>query len=159
DFRLRSLYGIAEDWPISYDDLEPYYGRAERALGVAGIPDDPWASPRSTPFPLPAFPSSYSDGLFAPACRTLGIAMHSLPQARTSVACGRRAQCRACSTCRVCPTGAKASIDLTHIPAAEATGNARFVTEATVLRLEVDGSTGISAAVYARPDKVEQRVT
>ena len=56
DFRLRSLHGIADDWPISYADLEPYYARAEQALGVAGAADDPWASPRSTPFPLPAVP-------------------------------------------------------------------------------------------------------
>ena len=91
DFRLRSLHGIADDWPISYQDLEPYYVRAEQALGVAGAADDPWASPRSTPFPLPAFPFSYSDGLFAPACRSLGIALHSLPQARNSVAYGGRA--------------------------------------------------------------------
>ena len=46
DFRLRSLYGIGEDWPISYEDLEPYYRAAESALGVAGTSDDPWASPR-----------------------------------------------------------------------------------------------------------------
>ena len=140
DFRLRSLYGIADDWPISYRDLEPYYARAETALGVAGISDDPWASPRSTPFPLPPFPLSYSDQLFAPACRSLGIAFHHLPQARNSVAYGGRPQCQACGTCHVCPTGAKASIDLIQIPEAEATGNARVIPEATVLRLEVDGS-------------------
>ena len=136
DFRLRSLYGIADDWPISYQDLEPYYATAEQALGVAGAADEPWASPRSTPFPLPPFPFSHSDGLFAPACRHLGVAFHHLPQARNSLAYGGRPQCRACSTCHVCPTGAKASIDLTHIPEAEATGNARIITEATVLRLE-----------------------
>jgi choline dehydrogenase-like flavoprotein len=48
DFRMRSLHGVAEDWPISYEEIEPYYGKAERALGVAGTPDDPWASARST---------------------------------------------------------------------------------------------------------------
>jgi choline dehydrogenase-like flavoprotein len=159
DFRLRSLHGIAEDWPISYQDLEPYYARAEQSLGVAGTPDDPWASPRSTPFPLPPFPFSTSDVLFAGACRPLSIALHHLPQARNSLAYGGRAQCRACSTCHVCPTGAKASIDLTHVPEAEATGNVRIITEATVLKLETDGSGGVSAAVYARPDKVEQRVS
>jgi choline dehydrogenase-like flavoprotein len=158
DFRLRSLYGIAGDWPISYQDVEPYYARAEQALGVAGAADDPWASPRSTPFPLPPFPFSYSDRLFEPACRSLGIAFHHLPQARNSVAYGGRPQCQACGTCHVCPTGAKASIDLTHIPEAEATGNVRVLTEATVLRLEVEGSGQVSAAVYARPDKVEQRL-
>lgn len=159
DFQLRSLYGVADDWPIAYPDLEPYYRRAEQALGVAGLADDPWASPRSTPFPLPPFPFSYSDGLFAPACRSLGIALHSLPQARNSVPYGGRSQCRACATCQVCPTGAKASTDLTHIPAAEATGKARILTEATVQRLEADSSGLVSAAVYAGPDKVERGVT
>ena len=159
DFRLRSLYGIADDWPISYSELELYYGRAEQALGVAGAADDPWASARSTPYPLPAFPFSYSDGLFAPACRSLGIALHSLPQARNSIAYGGRPQCQACSTCHVCPTGAKASIDLTHMPDAEATGNVTILTDATVLRLETDRAGEVSAAVYARPDKVAQRVT
>src|SRR5574341_938354 len=159
DFRLRSRYGIADDWPIGYRDLEPYYGRAEQELGVAGAGDDPFASARSTPFPLPPFPFSYSDGLFVRACGPLGIALHSLPQARNSVAYGGRSQCRACSTCYVCPTGAKASTDLTHVPAAESTGNARVLTEATVLRLEVDLAGEVSAAVYAHPDRTERRLT
>ncbi len=158
DLRLRSLHGIADDWPIGYADLEPYYGRAETALGVAGLSDDPSTSPRSAPFPLPAFPFSYSDGLFSRACGTLGIGFHHLPQARNSVAYGGRAQCQACATCHVCPTGAKASIDLTHAPAAEATGNVRILSEATVLRLEVDRSGGVATAVYAQPDRVERRL-
>src|SRR5438445_3717821 len=159
DFRLRSLYGIADDWPISYQDLEPYYAGAENALGVAGAADDPWASPRSTPFPLPPFPFSYTDRLFAPACRSLGIAFHHMPQARNSVDYGGRPQCRACGTCHVCPTGAKASVDLTHIPQAEATGNALVLTGATVLRLDVDRSGQASPAVYPQPDKAEPPLT
>jgi choline dehydrogenase-like flavoprotein len=159
DFRLRSLHGIADDWPITYQDLEPYYGLAERALGVAGAADDPWASPRSTAFPLPPFPFSFSDGVFSRACRSADITMHSLPQARNSIPYGGRSQCQACGTCHVCPTGAKASTDLTHIPAAEATGKARVLAESTVLRLEVNAEGQVRAAVYARPDKVEQRVT
>jgi choline dehydrogenase-like flavoprotein len=159
DFRLRSLYGIADDWPISYQALEPYYAAAERALGVAGAMDEPWGASRSGPFPLPPFPFSYSDGLFAPACRQLGVALHHLPQARNSQAYAGRPQCRACGTCHVCPTGAKASVDLTHIPDAEATGNARILTDATVLRLDLARSGEVSAAVYGRPDKVERRLT
>src|SRR5262245_55770500 len=157
DFRLRALYGIAEDWPITYQDLEPYYASAEQALGVAGAMDEPWA-PRSGPFPLPAFPFSYSDGLFAPACRELGVALHHLPQARNSRAHAGRPQCRACGTCHVCPTGAKASVDLTHIPEAEATGNARILTDTTVLRLDLDQSGKVGAVVYAGLDKVERRL-
>ena len=159
DFRSRSLYGIGDDWPITYADLEADYGSAERALGVAGADDDGFASPRTTAYPLPPFPFSYSDGLFAPACATLGVALQHLPQARNSVPYGGRARCSACATCLVCPTGAKASIDLTHIPQAEATGNAEIRPEATVLRLEVDPSGRVSAAVYAGRDRIERRLT
>jgi choline dehydrogenase-like flavoprotein len=159
DFRLRTLYGVGEDWPISYEELEPYYGLAERALGVAGAIDEPYASPRSAPFPLPPFAFSYSDTLFGHACENLGIGLHHLPQARNSVPYAGRAQCRACSTCAVCPTGAKASTDLTHIPEAEATGNVRVITDATVLMLELDRSGAVSAAIYAGPGRARQRVT
>jgi glucose dehydrogenase len=159
DFRLRSLHGIADDWPISYADLAPYYDAAEKALGVAGTTDDPAASPRSTPFPLPPFAFSHSDRLFAPACSTLGIAFSHLPQARNSVPYAGRPQCSACATCQVCPTGAKASIDLTHLPAAETTGHARILPKATVLRLETDSSGLVSAATYAEGDRSERRVT
>src|SRR5204862_53637 len=81
--------------------------------------------------------------------RQAGVALHRLPQARNSQPYGGRSQCRACGTCFVCPTGAKASIDLTHVPAAEATGNARVIAEATVLRLELDQSGVVRTAIYA----------
>jgi choline dehydrogenase-like flavoprotein len=158
DFRLRSLYGVADDWPIAYQDLERHYGAAERSLGVAGAADEPLASPRSAPFPLPPFAFSHSDGRFAAACRTLGIGFHHLPQARNSQAYGGRAQCRACSTCAVCPTGAKVSTDLTHVPEAEATGHAQVVTEATVRRLVLGDSGEVRSAVYAGLDRVERRL-
>jgi choline dehydrogenase-like flavoprotein len=159
DFRLRSLYGIGEDWPISYDGLETYYSRAEKALGVAGIADDPWASPRSAPFPLPAFAHSYSDGFFAKACDRLEIAFNHLPQARNSIPYGNRSECRACGTCHVCPTGAKATIELTHIPQAEATGNAQVITDVTALRLQTENTRRVSSVIYAGHDKRQHRIS
>jgi glucose dehydrogenase len=159
DFWARSRHGIGDDWPIAYADLEADYGAAERALGVAGRDDPRFVSPRSGGYPLPPFPFSYSDGLFAPACASLGIALEPLPQARNSVAYGGRPRCTACATCAVCPTGAKASIDLTHLPQAEATGKADIRAEATALRLEADPAGRVTAAVYAGRDRVERRVT
>ncbi|MEZ5863730.1 MAG: NAD(P)-binding protein [Geminicoccaceae bacterium] len=51
DFRMRTDYGgVAEDWPIGYAELEPYYDEAERMWGVAGDPDYTWGAPRTTPF-------------------------------------------------------------------------------------------------------------
>src|SRR5262249_1986474 len=127
DFRTRSQYGVGEDWPIAYTDLEAYYVRAERALGGAGGTDDPWGPPRSAEFPLPAFPFSHTDRVFADACREVGVRLHHLPQARNSVPYDGRSACRACATCDACPTGAKASVDLTHIARAEATGRLTLV--------------------------------
>ncbi len=158
DFRLHTLYGVGADWPISYDELEPFYAKAETALGVAGISDDPWASPRSTPFPLPAFEPSYSDSFFAKACSNLGIAFTKLPQARNSIPYRNRAGCAACGVCYACPTGAKASTELTHIPQAEATGKVRVITGATVLRIETDGGKKVSEVLWADRDKKEQRL-
>lgn len=159
DFRLRALHGIAEDWPLSYDEIEAYYSRAEEALGVAGVADDPWASPRSRPFPLPPFALSHSDGIFARACRSLDVTLHHLPQARNSRPYDGRAACQACGTCAVCPTGAKASVDLTHIARAEASGRARVVTDTSVVRLEVDGSGQVAAALVASPGRSPERLT
>jgi choline dehydrogenase-like flavoprotein len=155
---MHSLYGVAQDWPISYEKLEPYYGRAEKALGVAGAADDPLASPRSTAYPLPAFPHSYSDGFFRKDCDTLGIAIHHLPQARNSLPYGNRSQCRACGTCHVCPTGAKATTELTHIAQAGKTANARVITDVTVLRLELHDSQRVRSVIYAGHDRREHRL-
>ena len=159
DFRLRRLYGVTEDWPIGSDDLEPYYGKAERALGIAGASDDPWASPRSTPYPLPPFPFSFSDQLFARGGQELGVQLHHLPQARNSVAYGGRSRCLACSICVACPTGAKASTDMTHLARAEATGRVRVVTDTAVLRLEVDRTRRVRSVVYAGHDRRVRRLT
>jgi len=155
DFRLRTRHGVADDWPISYETLEPYYARAERALGVAGVADDPWASPRSAAFPLPAFPLSYSDQLLARAVRRLDVAVHHLPQARNSIAYDSRPPCSACSTCHACPTGAKASVDLTHVHPAEATGRLRVLPDTAVLRLETDAGGRVARALCAGRDRRE----
>ena len=48
DFRMRSKYGVGIDWPIGYDELENYYAKSERFIGVAADDDNPFSSPRST---------------------------------------------------------------------------------------------------------------
>ena len=145
-------------WPISYDDLRPYYAAAEAALGVAGDADNPFAPPRETPFPLPGFPPSYSDSLFADACERLGIAMHSVPNARNSEPYDDRGPCVGYGTCQpVCPSGAKYDASV-HIEDAEARG-ARVLDRAPVQRLETDGSGRVTAARYATPDGSDHRQT
>ncbi|MFC7077926.1 GMC family oxidoreductase [Haloarcula halophila] len=143
-------------WPISYDDLRPYYAEAEQAMGVAGDADNPFAPSRETPYPMPGFPPSYSDSLFADACESLGIATHSVPNARNSETYDGRSQCVGYGTCQpVCPSGAKYDASV-HARDAEAAG-ARIVDRAPVQRLETDGEGGVTAAVYATPDGTEHR--
>jgi choline dehydrogenase-like flavoprotein len=143
-------------WPIGYDDLRPYYVDAERALGVAGDADNPFAPARDNPFPLPGFPPSYSDSLFAEACEALGITTHSVPNARNSEGYDGRSACVGYGTCQpVCPSGAKYDASV-HIQDAEAAG-ARVVDRVPVQRLETDGDGRVSAAVYATPDGTEHR--
>ncbi|MFW5911299.1 MAG: GMC family oxidoreductase [Halolamina sp.] len=157
DFRLDSSIGVAEDWPISYEDLRPYYAAAEAAFGVAGASDNPFEPPREEPHPLPAFPPSYSDSLFAEACEQLGITTHSVPNARNSESVDGESACVGYGTCRpVCPSGAK--YDATrHVDSAQDEG-ARVVDEVPVQRLEHDADgEQVTAAVYVTPDGEEHR--
>jgi choline dehydrogenase-like flavoprotein len=158
DFELRSRHGVGADWPIDYDDLRPYYAAAEREFGVAGALDNPFAPPREEPFPLPAFPPSHSDAIFAEACERLGIATHSVPNARNPEPYDGRPACQGYGTCKpVCPSGAKYTAE-SHVRRAEAAG-ARVIDRAPVQRLVHDAAGDrVDAAVYAIPDGTRHRV-
>jgi choline dehydrogenase-like flavoprotein len=152
DFERRTRDGIGADWPLSYGDLRPYYARAERELGVAGAADNPFGPPREQPTPLPAFPPSYSDAIFAEACERLGVTTHSVPNARNSESYDGRSACVGYGTCQpVCPSGAKYDAS-THAEKAEREG-ARVIDRAPVQRLPTDRSgTRVERAIYATPD-------
>ena len=155
DFKMRSTFGLADDWPIGYDDLEPYYGQAEVEIGVAGAPDNPFAEYRSTPYPMPPIPFSYADRVLKRTTDALGIEFHHTPQARNSVPYDGRSECLSCALCEVCPINARATFDVTHAQPAEQTGRARFITDATALRIEVDERGRAKRVVYAGLDRVE----
>ena len=159
DFRRETVDGVGADWPLSYGDLRSFYADAEAAMGVAGSSDNPFAPPREEPFPLPGFEPSYSDSLFAEACERLGVATHTVPNARNSEPNDGRSACAGYGTCKpVCPSGAKYSADHTADAAVEA--GARIIDRAPVQRLvpSRDGSR-VEAAVYATPDGTEYRQT
>jgi len=157
DFNSASERGVGVDWPIEYADLRPYYAAAERELGVAGAADNPYAPPREEPYPMPPFEPSYSDSLFAEACESLGIDMHSVPNARNSEPYDGRSPCVGYGTCQpVCPSGAK--YDATVHADRAASKGATVIDRAPVQRLEHDAN-AVTAAVYATPDGAEHRQT
>jgi choline dehydrogenase-like flavoprotein len=159
DFRMQSEYGVGVDWPIDYADLRPYYAEAERELGVAGAADNPHGPPREEPYPLPAFPPSYSDSIFAEACEALGVDMHSVGNARNSEPHDGAGPCVGFGTCKpVCPSGAKYTAER-HVDSATGRG-VRLLDRVPVQRLEHDDAgERLTAAVYVAPDGTEHRQT
>lgn len=152
DFRVRSLYGLGEDWPFTYDDLDPFYQEAEERMGIAGEQGPAALDPRGKPYPLPPLPINYNLAQLQQWATSAGIATWSTPSAKNSVAHAGRAQCQRCDTCYpVCPTGAKYSPDFTWqaLPANRVT----LLTETLIRRVEADPRTGrITHATGNRTD-------
>jgi glucose dehydrogenase len=157
DFRMRSRYGIASDWPVGYDELEPYYCQAERFLGVSGAQDNRYAAPRSQPFPMAPFPMNDTDLLVKEACGRLGIPLHSVPVARNSEPYEGRSACTYYAACRACPIGAMYGSDRT-VNRLRESPRFRLVTEAEAQRVEVDGERRAKRVVYLDADGREQAV-
>jgi choline dehydrogenase-like flavoprotein len=107
DFSTRTKFGVGQDWPISYADIEPHYCRAEELLGIAGDNDLARFMPRSRPFPQPMHVMSDPDKLFRKAYPEHFFGM---PSARASVATDTRPRCCASGVCNVCPVGAKTTV-------------------------------------------------
>lgn len=156
DFRLRSRFGVGLDWPLSYDDLEPWYCEAERELGVAGDPNADLDAPRSKPYPLPPMPLSYLDQRVAAALAGTPYTVQPTPQARNSQRYDNRPACCGSSSCiPICPIQAKYDAT-THVAQAERAG-AELVAEAVVSHLEVGPDGRIAALLVKRPDGSEER--
>ena len=137
DLRVRSLYGFGRDWPIGYAELEPWLVRAEHEVGVAGNDDNPYASPRSVPFPMPGHAFSYFDReIFGPALGRLGITGHSCARAVPTQPYGGRSECLACRACKFCPSGARYSPDRVHLRMIEGQENVTILTGVSLRRLE-----------------------
>jgi choline dehydrogenase-like flavoprotein len=105
DFELGSRYGVGEDWPLSYDDLESYYCSVEEIMLVSGPDDSPM--PRSRPFPLPPHRLSDPDTLLK---KRFPNGWFAASTARASVPTGQRGVCCSTGACDLCPVDAKFTI-------------------------------------------------
>ena len=114
DLRLKSMYGLATDWPVAWDELERYYVEAERALNVAGEPSPYPEDRRSGPYPQPAVPLSYNLQVLKAWAEQSGLKFNALPMARNLTPADGRGSCCVFDTCGdVCPSGARYSPDFT----------------------------------------------
>ncbi|SMF09996.1 GMC family oxidoreductase [Pseudogulbenkiania subflava] len=144
DFRNKSTYGHVDganllDWPIGYDDLEPYYFRAEKKMGVAG----------SAASGLPLLPENNHYKVIAAGARKVGYKQIVRPMAINSQAYDGRPGCQQLGFCmQGCKMTAKWSTLYTEIPKALETGRVELRPQSMVLKIEHDKTGKVSGVVY-----------
>jgi len=153
DFNEASVHGPIEgtgftDWPITYDDLEPYYTKVDWEIGVSGVPG-PFDARRSKPYPMPPLPVKSSGVLMDRAAQKLGLHSQPAPMAINSQYYNGRPACQHCGFCLffMCEFRSKSTAMATMLPVAEATGRCEIRPDSYVARVEVgrDGrATGVS---------------
>jgi gluconate 2-dehydrogenase alpha chain len=146
DFRLASELGPVDgadvaDWPVAYDEMEPYYGEAERMIGVAGDhTGNPFAAWRSGPYPMPPGPDMYVATLTGPAAERLGYHPYRAPTGANSVPYDGRPACNNCGFCSFygCPIEAKGD-PVGMLRRALRTGRCEVRPESIAVEVLVDG--------------------
>ena len=156
DFSLRSAFGpvegaSVEDWPLSYDELEPYYTEAERLIGVAGDGSaNPFAAWRSGPYPMPPGAPMYGATLSARAASRLGLHPYAAPTAANSIPYDGRPACNNCGFCAFfgCPIHAKGD-PVAMLQRALASGRAELLAETFAARIVTRGRRATGVEVVA----------
>lgn len=160
DFRMQSLYGQSVDWPISYDELEPYYCEAEVEMGVSGggaLAGD-YGSPRSMPYPMDVLPLPYAFERLRQRYQSVGLELLPGPQARNSTTYDDRPACCGNNNCMpICPIGAQYNGSMS-VRRAQGLG-LNLISNAVVFKLETGEGNRIVAAHFIDQNKEVHRVT
>jgi choline dehydrogenase-like flavoprotein len=148
---IQHAEGVSPPWPIDYDEIEPYYGEAERLYGVHGRrgadPSEPW---RSAPYPFDEVPHEPAIQKLADDLARQGLRPFSMPAAVDMQAGGRCVRCRTCDGFP-CLVDAKGDADVAAIRPAVQQGRVRLLTRTRVVRLETaTGGQSVAAAVGVR---------
>jgi choline dehydrogenase-like flavoprotein len=152
-FNIQSRYGFGVDLPISYEDLAPYYAKAEQWLGVAGTPGNPF-KPQRESFPTPGHDLSTKTQWVKRGSDKLGWSLLPNTLALPSRSYDGRSPCRYSGMCvKGCPFGAKSSVDLAVLPQGLKTGRVEVLDNARVLELETDSRGDISAVIFIKSGK------
>lgn len=147
DFKPRQRDGLGFDWPISYDDISPYYDKAERFIGVTGSIEGIRSAPDGI-FQPPA-PLRVHDVLVQRACAKLGIRAVHGRQAVITTPLNGRPPCHYCGQCgRGCRTASNYASSYVQIFPAMKTGRVQVVTDAMARELVTDASGKVSAVSY-----------
>jgi len=164
DFNERSLLGGIPgtgfaDWPISYQELEPYYTKVEWEVGVSGLAyASPFDPPRTKDYPMPPLPVKSSGVLMERGARKLGLHPFPAPMAILSQPYRGRPGCAHCGFCIGfgCEVMAKSSTLYTMIPEAEATGRCEIRPHSYVFNVALDKRGRTTGVLYFDRDKHER---
>ena len=159
DFREKSFAGIEEDWPISYDDLAPYYAYVERTIGVCGTREGLAVLPDGE-FSRPPPPLRCAERIAAAACPEVGLRLIPTRKAMQVGPGGLRMPCHYCGRCMLgCDVGAIFTTPNTLLPRALATGRLTLRTSSLVRQLLLDTEGQVrAAAVVNRKTRQEEEV-
>jgi len=160
DFRMKSTYGVGRDWPISYDDLEPYYCRAEDEMGVSGPHDPALQSPaeRSRPYPRDMIPFGYADRRVGELVNPHGFKLVPIPQGRSIQPYEERPACCGNNNCQpICPIGAMYN-GIQHVQKAENAG-AVVLDQAVVYKFDTDEHNRITAVHWYDAERKSHKAT
>jgi len=169
DFRLKSEYGVAEDWPIDYNDLEPWYGKAEAAIGIAAdVADQDYLGitfPDDYQYPMPAIPSSLVDQTVSagvekmPPVDGVQLTVTNTPAGRNSIPYQNRRVCAGNTNCiPICPIQAKYDPTVTLYEALQyPTVSIMYQTVASEVVVDANGQ--VSAIKYLQYDDPNGGVT
>jgi choline dehydrogenase-like flavoprotein len=139
------------DWPVTYDEMEPYYTKAEWEMGVSGLRvDTPLMAPMSKPYPLPPLPLKSSGALLKVAAKKLGIMVVPNVAAIISKPYQGRPACINCGMCSGfgCQVKARSSSAVTMIPIAESTGRCEIRTLSYAHEVSVNSAGRVTGVVY-----------
>jgi gluconate 2-dehydrogenase alpha chain len=131
------------DWPITYEDLEPFYAYAEKVVGIQGLAGaNPFEAPRSGPFPMPPGVPMYCAVKLSDGATSLGFHPFPYPTAVNSEPYDGRPACVDCGLCSGygCPNNAKGSSAVSTLRQALLTGNCLLLPQTRVSRLNMNGS-------------------
>lgn len=158
DFFVRTLDGVADDWPVTYEDLAPYYERVEYDFAVSGLEGDTCYPDGHSP-PLPPLPINKLGERVGEACNRLGWHWWPASNAIASVKHGSLNPCVQRTACiHGCPTAAKASVDRTHWTEL-VRGGLELRTQARAKRILVDDGGLATGVLWIDPDGVEHEQT
>ena len=140
DFRMATEYGVPKgsslaDWPLSYEELAPYYDRAEWEIGVSGDGDaNGFQGPRERGYPMPATTDNPQRKVLSDAAKRLGWNTFPVPLLINTNPYHNRPSCAQCNMCPgfACPSDSKNGTQNTVIPRALASGNCTLITGAMV---------------------------